>query len=70
MFTTPRPLNKVANDKGTVVKDLQNYIHEYEYTWTEPGTYDVVFVGRNENYMSASEEIQRFTITILEKPEE
>ena len=70
VFTTPRPLNKVANDKGTVVKDLQNYIHEYEYTWTEPGTYDVVFVGRNENYMSASEEIQRFTITILEKPEE
>ena len=70
VFTKPQPLNKVANDKGTVVKDLQNYIHEYEYTWTEPGTYDVVFVGRNENYMSASEEIQRFTITILEKPEE
>ena len=70
VLTTPQPLSKVANDKGTVVKDLQNYIHEYEYTWTEPGTYDVVFVGRNENYMSASEEIQRFTITILEKPEE
>ena len=70
VFTTPRPLNKVANDKGTVVKDLQNYLHEYSYTWDEPGTYKVTFVGRNENYMASSEDIQEFTITIIEKPEE
>ncbi len=70
VFTTPRPLNKVANDKGTVIKNLQNYLREYEYTWTKPGTYKVTFVGRNENYASSSEEIHDFTITILEKPEE
>ena len=70
VFTTPRPLNKVANDKGTVIKNLQNYLREYEYTWTNPGTYKVTFVGRNENYASSSEEIHDFTITILEKPEE
>ena len=70
VFTTPRPLNKVANDKGTVVKDLQNYLHEYSYTWDEPGTYKVTFVGRNENYVASSEDIQEFTITIIEKPEE
>lgn len=69
VFTTPRPLNKVANDKGIVVKNLQNYLHEYEYTWTEPGTYTVTFVGRNENYAAASEEIIEYTVTILEKPE-
>ena len=64
----PRPLNKVANDKGIVVKDLQNYIHEYVYTWDKPGTYEVVFVGRNENYAASSEQIHKYTITILEKP--
>lgn len=70
VFTTPQPLNKVANDKGIVLKNLQNYLHEYEYTWTEPGTYEVVFVGRNENYASASEEVIKHTITIIEKPAE
>lgn len=70
VFTTPRPLNKVANDKGTVIKNLQNYLREYEYAWSQPGTYKVTFVGRNENYASSSEEIHEFTITILEKPEE
>lgn len=70
VFTTPRPLNKVANDKGTVIKNLQNYLREYEYAWSQPGTYKVTFVGRNENYATSSEEIHEFTITILEKPEE
>lgn len=70
VFTNPRPLNKVANDKGTVIKDLQNYLHSYEYVWSKPGTYKVTFLGRNENYAAASEDIQEFTITILEKPEE
>ena len=68
VFTTPRPLNKVANDRGIVVKNLQNYIHEYVYTWDKPGTYEVVFVGRNENHLSSSEQIHKYTITILEKP--
>jgi hypothetical protein len=70
VFTKPQPLNKVANDKGIVVKNLQNYMHEYVYTWDKPGTYEVVFVGRNENYMSASEQIHKYTINILEKPAE
>jgi hypothetical protein len=68
VFTKPQPLNKVANDKPIIVKNLQNYIHEYTYTWETPGTYKVVFVGRNENYASASEQIYEYTINILEKP--
>lgn len=67
VFTTPRPLNKVANDKGVVIKNLQNYMHEYVYTWDKPGTYKVTFVGRNENYASSSEQVFEYTITILEK---
>ena len=70
VFTTPQPLNKVANDKGVVIKNLENYLHVYEYTWAEPGTYKVTFVGRNENYASASQMVKEYTITILPKPEE
>lgn len=69
-LTTPQPLTKVANDKGTVIKNLQNYLHSYEYTWEKPGTYKVTFVGRNENYASASQMVKEYTITILPKPEE
>ena len=32
-------------------------------------TYTVTFVGRNENYAAASEEVIEYTVTILEKPE-
>ena len=69
-LTTPQPLTKVANDKGTVIKNLQNYLHTYEYTWEKPGTYKVTFVGRNENYTSSSQMVKEYTITILPKPEE
>ena len=68
VITKPQPLSKVANDKGIVIKNLQNYLHSYEYVWNEPGTYKVVFVGRNENYASASEQVYEYTINILEKP--
>lgn len=70
VFTTPAPLNKVANDKGVIIKNLQNYLHDYEYTWTVPGTYKVTFVGRNENYASSSEEVIEYNITIIERPEQ
>lgn len=60
----------VDPDKGVVIKNLQNYLHTYEYTWNEPGTYEVVFVGRNENYASASEQVIKYRITIMEKVDE
>ena len=60
----------VDPDKGDVIKNLQNYLHSYEYTWEKPGTYKVTFVGRNENYASASQMVKEYTITILPKPEE
>ena len=69
IISTPAPLNKVSCDKGIVVKNLQNYLHEYEYTWTKPGTYKVTFLGRNENYVHESEQVIEYTINILEKPE-
>lgn len=67
VFSNPVSLNSVSNDKPLVVKDMQNYISSYEYTWNEPGTYTVTFVGVNANYAGASKEIHEFKVTILAK---
>ncbi|MGM9736431.1 MAG: DUF5017 domain-containing protein [Candidatus Cryptobacteroides sp.] len=65
VISQPVPLNKVANDEGTVIKNLQNYLHSFEYTWMEPGTYTVTFVGTNSNYAGSSQKIYEKTVTIL-----
>ena len=67
LISKPIPLNKVSNDQGTVIKNLQNYLHTFEYTWTEPGTYTVTFVGTNSNYAGRSEKVHKFTIIVLPK---
>ena len=64
--STPTSLDKVANDKAVVIKNLQNYMHTYEYTWEEPGTYTVTFVGTNSNYLAASGQTKEMTVTIIE----
>lgn len=52
--------------EGTVIKNIQNYLPTYEYTWTEPGTYKVSFVGTNCNYLDYGKQVHEMTITILE----
>lgn len=64
--STPRPLNSIANDQGIVIKNQQNYLESYEYIWNEPGTYKVVFVGTNSNYLDSSEMLHEMTVIILE----
>lgn len=66
-FSKPGPLNRVAADKGTVIKNMQNYLNSYEYTFEKPGLYEVVFVGINHNYAAASKEIHKLRINILDK---
>ena len=68
-ISRPMPLNKVENDKGVAIKNLQNYLHSFEYTWDEPGTYTVTFVGTNSNYAGASQKIQQMTITVFDAEE-
>ena len=70
VVSKPTPLNKVDNDKGQVIKNLQNYLHSFEYTWTEPGTYTVTFAGTNSNYAGSSTKNHEMTITIFEKEPE
>ena len=66
-ISTPAPLNRVANDKAVVIKNLQNYMTTYEYVWNEPGTYEVVFVGTNSDYLSATSEVKTVTVNIIDK---
>lgn len=68
IFTTPTALNRVPNDKGAVLKNLQNYMDSYEYTYTEPGNYTASFVCINANYKGASRKVVEMPLVIIEKP--
>ena len=65
-ISKPAPLNRVANDKATVIKNMQNYMTSYEYTWTKPGTYDITFIGSNSSYRHATQQQKDMTVIIVE----
>ena len=65
-ISKPAPLNRVANDKATVIKNMQNYMTSYEYTWNKPGTYNVTFVGSNSSYRHETEQKKDLTVIIVE----
>ena len=65
LISDPMPLTAVQNDQPLVIKDMQNYMTSYEYTWEEPGTYVVTFVGINTNYAGASQLVKEFKITVF-----
>lgn len=57
----------VYNDGSPIViKNMQNYMNSYDYIWTEPGTYQVTFVGTNCNYMGNSSQTHSLTVTIIQ----
>lgn len=64
---TPSSLNKISNDKGIVVKNLQNYAGAFEHIYKEPGTYEITFVGVNKNYKGSSRQIKELKINIVPK---
>lgn len=65
---TPSSLNKVSNDKGTVIKDLKNYMSSFEHVYKEPGNYTATFIGVNRNYKGSSRDEQEIKFSITEKP--
>ena len=67
IFTKAKPLTSVSHDTGEVIKNLQNYLHSYEYTFEKPGTYTVTFVGTNNNVDGASRKIKELEINIFPK---
>lgn len=68
LVSTPRAFNSAEPDTGTAIKNIQNYLPSYSYTYEEPGTYDAVFVGANSNYMGASQEVKHVRVTVLPAP--
>lgn len=69
MVSTPFKTFPVDSDKGTVIKNVQNSLDSYEYTWNEPGTYTVVFVGTCANYLGSSEQVRTLIVNIVEPVE-
>lgn len=67
VFTTPSALNQVANDKAVVVKNLQNQMDSFVYTYLEPGNYTASFVCVNADYQGTSSSVQEFSITVVDK---
>lgn len=68
VISTPRALNRISNDKGLVIKNLQNYMSSYEYTYEEPGTYMTTFVGTNANFVSTDTQVDSIKVTIVDAP--
>lgn len=66
-ISTPRALNAVANDKAVIIKNMQNYLHSFTYTFEKPGTYNVTFVGVNSNVDGESEKICQYVIDIIDR---
>ena len=63
------PVLNVENDKGTVIKNMQNSLSSYESVWEEPGTYTVAFVGTCANYQGVTQMTKTMTLIITEKVE-
>ena len=57
----------MANDKGVAIKNLQNYLDSYEYSYAEAGNYTVTFVCINRNYAGNSRTEQFIDLSIIEK---
>ena len=68
VFSTPQDLTSVPSDSPELVKDLQNYLYTYSYTYNEPGTYEAVFYGVNANYIGSSSKVVSIPVTILDRP--
>ena len=55
-----------AGATGAVIKNIQNYMHTYEYVWNQPGTYTVTFHGSCVTYISDSQHDYSLQVIILE----
>lgn len=69
LVSTPFKVLPIDPDKGTVIKNVQNSMDFFEYTWNEPGTYTVTFVGTCANYLGSSKQVKTMTVNIVEEVE-
>ena len=65
IFSAPRSFLNIDADSPEVVKNIQNYMDSYEYTFDEPGTYTVTFVGTNSGYLGESRQVREMVLNIV-----
>lgn len=65
IFSAPRSFLNIEADSPEVVKNIQNYMDSYEYTFDEPGTYTVTFVGTNSGYLGESRQVREMVLNIV-----
>lgn len=63
---SPIKLNSVERDTGEVIKNLQNDVYKYEYTYAEPGYYKAVFHGFNVTIDKRYDKIIEIPVIITE----
>ena len=64
VIARPADLSFVPRDLGTTIKDINLKLTSYDYTFTTPGTYKVVFVAGNLNIENAKTIVRELTITV------
>lgn len=67
VFTTPSALNHVSNDKGIVVKNLQNSLDFYDYIYEGAGNFTASFVCINANTLGSSRQVVEMPVSIIDK---
>lgn len=66
LISAPLKLNTCTPDTGLALKDMTATVKSHTHVFTQPGTYEVVFVAGNANYKGEKEKVQKITITIAE----
>lgn len=66
--SVPCALNRIQNDKGTVIKTQENDIRCFDYVYGRPGTYVATFVGTNVNYLHRDYSVKNVKLFIIDKP--
>ena len=63
---SPIQLNSIDKDSGEVVKNMENDLHEYNYTYEEPGNYVATFHGFNVTADKRYDTIVEIPVTITD----
>lgn len=59
-------VNSCTPDAGTNIKNMTQRLDTYSYTYGEPGTYTLTFVGSNGNYKQQTIVVRQFTVNVME----
>lgn len=56
---------KAEGDTGSIIKNQENYLEEYSFTYSGAGSFTATFVGTSVNYKGAEEKIKTIQVTIM-----